>query len=146
MSGTKSYHAAPSPNPRRSLQGCRPRRDGRRRWRTVREGAVFEATNGDVKLGQQFCVGVDGWAAEWEHAPNGIDEVTVVRTVPTASGFVTELTERNREDTGKEITGREIVLCTVRDGRISELTVYCSGDWDEELRARHAAEAPMLRP
>ena len=71
--------------------------------------------------------------------------VNVVRTVPTASGFVTELTERNREDTGKEITGREIVLCTVRDGRISELTVYCSGDWDEELRARHAAEAPMLR-
>jgi ketosteroid isomerase-like protein len=74
-----------------------------------------------------------------------MDEVTVVRTVPTATGFVAELTERVRND-GKEITGREIVLCTVRDGRISELTVYCTGDWDEELRARHAAEAPMLRP
>ena len=34
-------------------------------------GAVFEATNGDVKLAQQFCVGVDGWAAEWEHAVLG---------------------------------------------------------------------------
>ena len=34
-------------------------------------GAVFEATNGDVKLEQQFCVGVDGWAAEWEHAVLG---------------------------------------------------------------------------
>lgn len=34
-------------------------------------GAVFEATDGDVKLEQQFCVGVDGWAAEWEHAVLG---------------------------------------------------------------------------
>ena len=34
-------------------------------------GAVFEATNGDVKLEQQFCVGVDGWAAELEHAVLG---------------------------------------------------------------------------
>jgi ketosteroid isomerase-like protein len=85
--------------------------------------------------------------AEWykSYAPNGMDEVTVVRTVPTATGFVAEFTERVRDD-GNEITSREIVLCTVRDGRISELTVYCTGEWDEELRARHAAEAPMLRP
>ena len=34
-------------------------------------GPVFEATGGDVKLEQQFCVGVDGWAAEWEHAVLG---------------------------------------------------------------------------
>ena len=32
---------------------------------------VFEATSGDVKLEQQFSVGVDGWAAEWEHAVLG---------------------------------------------------------------------------
>ena len=34
-------------------------------------GSVFEATNGDVQLEQKFCVGVDGWAAEWEHAALG---------------------------------------------------------------------------
>jgi ketosteroid isomerase-like protein len=34
-------------------------------------GAIFEATNGDVKLEQQFCIGVDSWAAEWEHAVLG---------------------------------------------------------------------------
>jgi ketosteroid isomerase-like protein len=34
-------------------------------------GPVFEATDGDVKLEQQFCVGMDGWAAEWEHAVLG---------------------------------------------------------------------------
>jgi ketosteroid isomerase-like protein len=103
--------------------------------------------DGNPPLWRFQLQGIEAFAAWYKsYAPNGMDEVTVVRTVPTASGFVTELTERNREDTGKEITGREIVLCTVRDGRISELTVYCSGDWDEELRARHAAEAPMLRP
>jgi hypothetical protein len=31
-------------------------------------------------------------------------------------------------------------------GRIAEVTVYCTGEWDDELRARHAAEAPMIRP
>jgi ketosteroid isomerase-like protein len=34
-------------------------------------GAIFEATNGDVKLEQQFCIGTGGWAAEWEHAVLG---------------------------------------------------------------------------
>jgi ketosteroid isomerase-like protein len=34
-------------------------------------GSVFEATGGDVEFEQQFCIGVDGWAAEWEHATLG---------------------------------------------------------------------------
>ena len=34
----------------------------------------------------------------------------------------------------------------MRDGRITEAVVYCNGGWDADLRARHAAEAPMLRP
>jgi ketosteroid isomerase-like protein len=34
-------------------------------------GSFFEATNGDIKLEQQFCIGTDGWAAEWEHATLG---------------------------------------------------------------------------
>ena len=41
---------------------------------------------------------------------------------------------------------RRIFLCEVRDGRIAEVTCYCNGGWDDDLRARHAAEAPMLRP
>jgi len=31
-------------------------------------GSWFEATNGQIELAQQFCIGADGWAAEWEHA------------------------------------------------------------------------------
>jgi len=78
------------------------------------------------------------------YSPDGAD-VAVVRTIPTVTGFVTELVGRHVED-GEEITDRKIVLCEVRGNRISELTIYCSGDWDAELRARHAAEAPILRP
>ncbi len=34
-------------------------------------GSWFEATAGQITLDQQFCVGTDGWAAEWEHATLG---------------------------------------------------------------------------
>ena len=49
-------------------------------------GAVFEATNGDVKLEQQFCVGVDGWAAEWEHAVLGRTARRSSRTMRSCTG------------------------------------------------------------
>lgn len=89
--------------------------------------------------------GRDAFAA-WlaGYAPVGA-ETTVVRTIPTATGFVTEFVGRHDGD-GEEMTDRKILLCEVRGRQISELTVYCSGDWDAELRARHAAEAPIIRP
>jgi ketosteroid isomerase-like protein len=84
--------------------------------------------------------------ASWlrDYAPDGV-ETTVVRTIPTASGFVTEFVGRHQED-GALMTDRKILLCDVRDGRIAELTIYCSGDWDEQLRERHRAETTLLRP
>ncbi len=38
-----------------------------------------------------------------------------------------------------------MILCEVRDGQITEAVVYCNGGWDADVRARQAAEAPMLR-
>jgi ketosteroid isomerase-like protein len=78
------------------------------------------------------------------YSPEGA-ETTVVRTVPTSTGFVTEFVGRHDQD-GEEMTDRKILLCEVRSGQVAELIVYCSGDWDAELRARHAAEAPIIRP
>ena len=72
-------------------------------------------------------------------------EITVVRTIPTVTGFVTELVGAHDED-GEQVTDRKILLVEVRDGRIAELVVYCSGDWDADLRARHAAETQLIRP
>jgi ketosteroid isomerase-like protein len=83
----------------------------------------------------------DAWIKSF--MPHGA-ETTVVRTVPTVNGFVTEFVGRHDED-GREITDRKILLAEVRDGRISELTVYCSGDWDADLRTRHAAETQLIR-
>jgi ketosteroid isomerase-like protein len=34
-------------------------------------GSFFEMTGGRIHLDQQFCLGADGWAAEWEHATLG---------------------------------------------------------------------------
>jgi hypothetical protein len=34
----------------------------------------------------------------------------------------------------------------VRDGAIAELSVYCTGDWNEALVARHAREVRLIRP
>ena len=34
-------------------------------------GSFIEATDGNVELEQLFCVGTDGWVAEWEHATLG---------------------------------------------------------------------------
>jgi hypothetical protein len=68
----------------------------------------------------------------------------ILRVVPTASGFVME-----HEETSLGVAvevARRLWLCEVRDGRITEVVGYCNGGWNDELRARHAAEAPMLRP
>jgi hypothetical protein len=76
--------------------------------------------------------------------PDGAHTI-VVRTIPTATGFVTEFV--GHHDEGSEhITDRKVLLAAVRDGRIAELTIYCSGDWDADLRARHAAETELIRP
>ena len=40
------------------------------------------------------------------------------------------------------MTARRIHLCEVRDGRISAVTTYCNGGWDDELRARHRRRGP----
>lgn len=72
-------------------------------------------------------------------------DIEVVRTIPTATGFVTEHVETQRTP-GGDMVARRIHVCEVRDGRICAVTTYCNGGWDDELRARHAAEAPMVRP
>ena len=71
-------------------------------------------------------------------------EVDVVRTLPTATGFVTEHVETQHTPTGV-VTARRLHLCEVLDGRITAVTTYCNGGWNAELRTRHAAEAPMIR-
>jgi hypothetical protein len=88
--------------------------------------------------------GRDAFAEQVGKIAQGPVRVEVLRTVETASGFVTEHVE-HQDVNGEELSARRLFLCEVTDGLITEVVVYCSGEWDEELRARHAAEAPMLR-
>lgn len=87
----------------------------------------------------------DTFTTQLRSIAEGAVTVDVVRTVATTTGFVTEHVETQHTPTGV-VAARRIHLCEVRDGRITAVTTYCNGGWDEELRARHAAEAPMLRP
>ena len=89
--------------------------------------------------------GRDALAAQLARINEGPARMEVLRTVPTTSGFVTEHVEHQNVD-GEDHSARRLVLCEVVRGRIAEVTVYCTGEWDDELRARHAAEAPMIRP
>jgi hypothetical protein len=55
--------------------------------------------------------------------------------------------EERWEDGGEEWYCREAFLCDLDDeGRITELSVYCTGDWDEAAVARHAEAVTLLRP
>ena len=68
----------------------------------------------------------------------------ILRLVPTADGFLLEHEETQQGE--RTEVARKLWHCVVRDDQIVEATCYCNGGWDDELRARHAAEAPMLRP
>jgi ketosteroid isomerase-like protein len=88
--------------------------------------------------------GPNAFAAQLRAIAEGDTTARVLRVVPTASGFAMEHEETQRG--AKVEVARRLWLCEVRDGRITEVVGYCNGGWDDELRARHAAEAPMLRP
>jgi hypothetical protein len=63
----------------------------------------------------------------------------------TATGFVLEVEEQWEQD-GESWYCRELFRADVTGGSISQLSVYCTGDWDAERVARHAATVPLLRP
>jgi hypothetical protein len=64
-------------------------------------------------------------------------EVTRTRLDPTPNGFVLQFEERWAHD-GEHWYCREMLRADVRDGQISELTVYCTGDWDEARQQEFA--------
>lgn len=87
----------------------------------------------------------DGFTPQLQSIVQGRVEVDVTRTIPTASGFVTEHVETQHTPNGV-MTARRLHLCEVADGSITAVTTYRNGGWDAELRARHGASARMVRP
>jgi hypothetical protein len=93
----------------------------------------------------QFVGPGQAFTGQLRSIAEGPAEIEVVRTLPTTTGFVTEHVESQHTANGL-VTARRLHVCEVRDERICAVTTYCNGGWDEQLRVRHAAEAPMVRP
>lgn len=103
-----------------------------------------------------FC---DFTLPKWRLQAAGIDEVIALRKaghpgpgkVPrwrcdaTETGFVLEFEEQWVEG-GSEWYSREMARADAPQGAISVLSVYCTGDWDSEHRAKHAASVKLIRP
>lgn len=102
---------------------------------------------------------VDFTPPQWRLQAAGAEQAVQARlashpgkgTVPrwrcdaTRRGFVLEVEER-WTDAQDDWYCRELFRADVTDGGISDLAVYCTGDWDSALQRRHAREVALLRP
>lgn len=93
----------------------------------------------------QFVGPGDAFTEQLRRIAAGPVDVEIVRTIATNTGFITEHVETQHTPTG-DVVARRMHLCEVSDGRICAVTSYCNGGWDSDLRSRHSAEAPMIRP
>ncbi|MEU1285655.1 hypothetical protein [Kitasatospora sp. NPDC005856] len=103
-----------------------------------------------------FC---DFTMPRWRLQARGVDDAVALRRaghpgpsrVPrsrfdaTPTGFVLEVEERWEQD-GESWYCRELFRADVSEGSISDLSVYCTGDWDRARVAEHARAVPLLRP
>jgi len=62
----------------------------------------------------------------------------------TSRGFLLQFEER-WEAEGQRWYCRELIHCIVTDGWISEMAIYCTGDWDEAVQRRHAEQVRLIR-
>lgn len=63
----------------------------------------------------------------------------------TTRGFLLQFAERWAAG-GQRWYARELIHAVVTGGLITELIVYCTGDWDEATQRRHATEVYLPRP
>ena len=77
----------------------------------------------------------------------GPSTVAGSRVDSTESGFVIEWSKKRWIDAGgMEWYCREMARADVVDGRITDLSVYCTGDWDTRRVDEHRQTVRLLRP
>ncbi|HVU78103.1 MAG TPA: hypothetical protein VHC67_11000 [Gaiellaceae bacterium] len=87
----------------------------------------------------------DGAVALRRAGHPGPSTVTRSRLDETGTGFVLEFEERWADEQG-DWYAREVARADVADGRIAELSIYCTGDWDAARQAEHRAQVELIRP
>jgi hypothetical protein len=75
----------------------------------------------------------------------GPGEVIRSRFDPTATGFVLEV-EEVWDDGGEHWYCRELFRADVGPAGITDLAVYCTGDWTAARVAQHARSVTLIRP
>jgi putative intracellular protease/amidase len=75
----------------------------------------------------------------------GPGEVVRSRFDPTATGFVLEV-EEVWDDGGEHWYCRELFRADVGPAGITDLAVYCTGDWTAARVAQHARSVTLIRP
>src|SRR3954447_5689570 len=95
----------------------------------------------------------------WRLQASGVDDVVALRKAghpgpgrvprwrfdPTPTGFVLQF-EASWEQDGEAGPAREMARADVGADGITQLSVYCTGDWDAARRAEHAGQVTLLRP
>ena len=89
--------------------------------------------------------GVDGAFRLREDNHPELGEVRVEALDRTSRGFLLQFEER-WEAEGQQWYCRELIHCIVTDGWISEMAIYCTGDWDEAVQGQHAEQVRLIRP
>lgn len=88
--------------------------------------------------------GIQDAAAIRQNGHPAPGRVTRLRYDRTPGGFVLEW-EEEWDDNGDHWYCREMMRAEVRDGAISDMSVYCTGDWSTAHRERHAREVRLIR-
>ena len=90
------------------------------------------------------AVGPDQLVALRRAGHPGPSTVTRMRLDSTPGGFVLEY-EEEWELGGEQFYARQLARADVRGMAISELSVYCTGDWDTATVAQHARDVTLVR-
>jgi hypothetical protein len=72
-------------------------------------------------------------------------QVRVERVEHTGHGFTIEFEER-WDNEGQRWYCREMIRADVAGDSIVELSIYCTGDWDEARQREHARAVRLIRP
>lgn len=72
-------------------------------------------------------------------------QVRVERVEQTGHGFTIEFEERWDHE-GQKWYCREMIRADVVDESIVELSIFCTGDWDEAKQREHAGAVQLIKP
>jgi hypothetical protein len=72
-------------------------------------------------------------------------QVRVERVEQTGRGFTIEFEER-WDNEGQRWYCREMIRADVVGDSIAELSIFCTGDWDEARQREHAEAVQLIRP